>query len=423
MDANKFKVARPGDHFITPFQCDKCIGRMLVGRTLIPGDRKDDLLACCIRRANLDALWSRETSTVLANTRHLRQLLETWELVGIPPPMPALGPFPMTDVQGFGVAISMLLRSLNPGKYGDYTQFATIRKERSCFNNYYHASAVGSKAMATLGQDTAKAFLTNCPTQSLWFERFAKGCLYRMGEVVKQDLAISIGVMHALMKLFEVEWTQVTDAAVKSELASIALYCVIAFCGSFRGHEVFLVDLFGLLKYEESLSKAGDRSHCVIPLLGKYKGETGERYHLTPLAYTTKTGLQLGLWVSRVCMHRRAEGRSHGPVFADRWGNMVNPRVFETHILGKLQIIKESHGDLIPDSVDVFEEYGISRSFRRGSNTHATNQGVSKNDRELMNRWRNVENSKGKKARLAMADHYADIRQLVPSLLRYSASL
>jgi len=317
----------------------------------------------------------------------------------------------------------MLLRSLNPGKYGDYTQFATIRKERSCFNNYYHASAVGSSAMSTLGQDTAKSFLTNCPTQSLWFERFAKGCLYRMGEVVKQDLAISIGVMHALMQLFEVEWKQASDETVKSELASIALYCIIAFCGSFRGHEVFLVDLFGLLKYEASLSKTGDRSHCVIPLLGKYKGETGERYHLTPLAHTTKTGLQLGLWVARVCAHKRAEGRSHGPVFADRWGNMVNPRVYETHILGKLQIIKESQGDLIPDSVDVFEEYGISRSFRRGSNTHATNQGVSKNDRELMNRWRNVEKSKGKKARLAMADHYADIRQLIPSLLRYSASL
>mmetsp|Transcript_21443 Transcript_21443/g.30704 ORF Transcript_21443/g.30704 Transcript_21443/m.30704 type:complete len:128 (+) Transcript_21443:4144-4527(+) len=71
MDANKFRVARPGDHFITPFQCDKCIGRKLVGRTLVQGNRKDELLACCIRRANLDALWGRETSTVLANNRHL----------------------------------------------------------------------------------------------------------------------------------------------------------------------------------------------------------------------------------------------------------------------------------------------------------------------------------------------------------------
>ena len=423
VDADRFRVARAGDHFITPCQCDTCLSRMLLGRSLIEGNRKDDLLACCLRRANLDALWGRESSTVLANTRHLQQLLNTWELVGIPPPMPDLGPFPLTDVQGVGVAISMLLRSLNPGKYGDYTQFATIRKERSCFSNYYHASAEGVSAMSTLGRDLAKAFLTDCPTQSLWFERFARGCLYRMGEVVKQDLAISIQVMVALMDLFESAWTQATDAVVKSDLASVALYCMIAFCGSFRGHEVFLVDLFGLLKYEDMRSSDPSMNYCVIPLLGKYKGETGDRYHLTPLAAVTKSGLQLQLWVTRVCEHRRSEGRSHGPVFADRWGQVVNPRLYENIILGKLQILKETRRDLIPDTVSVYEDYGISRSFRRGSNTHATNQGISQSDRELMNRWRNVENARGRKARLAMADHYADIRQLIPSLLRYSSSL
>ena len=421
--ADKFKTARAGDQFITPFQCDKCIGRLLTGRTLIVGDRKDDLLACCIRRANLDALWGRESSTVLANNRHLKQMLDTWELVGINPPLPPLGPFPMTDVQGFGVAISMLLRSLNPGKYGDYTQFATIRKERSCFSNLYHASAVGSSAMSSLGRDTVKSFLTDCPTQSLWFERFSRGCLYRMGEVVKQDLAISIDVMLCMMNLFDEAWLRSTDPWDKSEIAAVALYCMIAFCGSFRGHEVFLVDLFGLLKYHALAQNDVSMNYCVVPLLGKYKGETGERYHLTPLAAITRSGLNLKLWVSRVCDHRRTERRSHGPVFCDRWGQVVNPRVYEQIILAKLQVIKETRRDLIPDTVNVFEDYGISRSFRRGSNTHATNQGVSQSDRELMNRWRNVENARGRKARLAMADHYADIRQLIPSLLRYSESL
>ena len=423
LDADKFRIARAGDQFMTPFQCDTCLARMLVGRTLDSTSRKDDLLACCIRRANLDALWGRETSTVLANTRHLQQLLDTWDLVGIPPPMPDLGPFPMTDVHGVGVAISMLMRSLNPGKYGDYTQFATIRKERSCFSNFFHASAAGSSAMSTLGRDTAKSFLTNCPTQSLWFERFSRGCLYRMGEVVKQDLAISIEVMQCLMILFDKEWLAVSDDWKRSEIASVALYCIIAFCGSFRGHEVFLVDLYGLLKYDALSATDPTMHYCMIPLLGQYKGETGDRYHLTPLAALTKSGLQLKLWVSRVCQHRRAERRTHGPVFADRWGNMVNPRVFESIILAKLQAIKESRRDLIPESVNVYEDYGISRSFRRGSNTHATNQGVSQSDRELMNRWRNVENARGRKARMAMADHYADIRQLIPALLRYSLSL
>jgi hypothetical protein len=88
-----------------------------------------------------------------------------------------------------------------------------------------------------------------------------------------------------------------------------------------------------------------------------------------------------------------------------------------------LQIIKETRIDLIPDTVNVFEDYGISRSFRRGSNTHAKNQGINPKDIDLMNRWRNVENAKGRKARLDMSDHYADILQLVPALLRYSKNL
>ena len=423
IDKDKFKVARAGDHFMVPFQCDKCLARMLLGRSLVVGDRKDELLACCIRRANLDALWGRESSTVLANTRHLRQLLDTWKLVGIPPTLPPLGPFPMEDVYGVGVAIGMLLRSLNPGKYGDYTQFATIRKERSCYSNYFHASVVGASAMSTLGRDTAKSFLTTCPTQSLWFERFSKGCLYRMGEEVKQDLAISIEVMHCLMKLFNDEWMKTPMSWDKSEIASVALYCIIAFCGSFRGHEVFLVDLFGLLKYEDLFQAQQQEEYCMIPLLGKYKGESGERYHLTPLARLTKSGLNLGVWVGRVCHHRRLEGRTNGPVFADKWGNMVNPRHYEALILAKLQIIKESRCDLIPDSVNVYEAYGISRSFRRGSNTHSKNQGTNDKDIDLMNRWRNVENAKGRKARLAMSDHYADILQLIPALLRYSKNL
>lgn len=423
VDKDKFKVARAGDHFMVPFQCDKCLARMLIGRSLIPGSRKDDLLACCIRRANLDALWGRETSTVLANTRQMHQLLETWKLVGIPPPLPPLGPFPMEDIHGVGVAISMLLRSLNPGRYGDYTQFATIRKERSCFSNFYHASAVGSTAQSTLGRDTAKSFLTKCPTQSLWFERFSKGCLYRMGEVVKQDLAISIDVMLCMMKLFDDEWLRTPDGWDRSEIASVALYSIIAFCGSFRGHEVFLVDLFGLTKYETTFTLSNQTSYCMIPLLGKYKGESGERYHLTPLSSVTKSGLDLGLWVKRVCSHRREEHRQHGPVFADKWGNMVNPRVYEAVIHAKLQVIKDTRQDLIPESVNVYEEYGISRSFRRGSNTHAKNQGVNPKDIDLMNRWRNVENAKGRKARLDMSDHYADILQLVPALLRYSKAL
>jgi hypothetical protein len=49
------------------------------------------------------------------------------------------------------------------------------------------------------------------PTQSVWFERFALGCLRRMGQDVHQDWAISLPAMQALMQLFEEEWSAAQD--------------------------------------------------------------------------------------------------------------------------------------------------------------------------------------------------------------------
>jgi hypothetical protein len=40
--------------------------------------------------------------------------------------------------------------------------------------------------------------------------------------------------------------------------------------------------------------------YVIIPLLGRFKNEDGEKYHLTPLAHHTAAGLPIGTWVSRL---------------------------------------------------------------------------------------------------------------------------
>jgi hypothetical protein len=62
----RYRHARDGDHLLTPFQCDLCMFRNLQHRNPIPQNHQDDLLLCCIRRANLDAMWGRESHTVSA---------------------------------------------------------------------------------------------------------------------------------------------------------------------------------------------------------------------------------------------------------------------------------------------------------------------------------------------------------------------
>ncbi len=80
---------------------------------------------------------------------------------------------------------------------------------------------------------------------------------------------------------------------ISSFLGGGAFAC-IAYGGSFQGNKFFLTDLFGLTKYAKiNLSEEGMR-YVIIPLLGHFKGEDGEKYHLTPLAYTlTNSGIAI----------------------------------------------------------------------------------------------------------------------------------
>jgi hypothetical protein len=347
-------------------------------------------------------------------SRAVRQTVKLLSQVKVSPPYPPLGPHPVQDTMGYSIAIAMVLKSRDPGRYADYQQFETIRKLRSGFSNVYMASSIGVASLRTIGGDKVKHFLNDCPTHSLWFERFTRGCLSRMGQIVRQDMAVSLGLMHAFLTRLDQEWVGATTVPEKSLIASLGAYASIAFCGSFRGSEVFMVDLYGLRKYYQDHLSAGGKEYLIIPLLGRFKNEIGEQYHLTPLVAITNSGLNVKQWVKRLLDIRTAEKRHHGPAFGTPRGEVASAAAYEREILERFQSIQEQHPDLIAPDVIVLEEYGISRSFRRGATSEARARGVSPEDIDLANRWCNFESAKGHRPRLAMRDHYADIRLLIP---------
>jgi hypothetical protein len=419
-DVNRHLSARDGDHLVTPFQCDVCVFRNLHKRN--PGPH-DLLLMECIRQINLDALWGRETATVSSTLRGVTQTVKVLRQVQLPPPYPPLGPLPVEDTMGYTVAIAMVLKSLEPGRYEGYQQFESIRKLRAAYTNVYMASAKGIESLRTVGGERVKHFLNDCPTHSSWFEKFGRGCLSRMGQVIKQDRAVSLDLMHSLMTMLEGEWEACKDARGKNWIASIGAYSLIAFCGSFRGPEVFQVDLFGLMKYVEENPCYKEKEYVIIPLMGRFKNELGEMYHLTPLAATTKSGLEVKKWVKRLVEVRGQEKRSHGPAFAESPNGIINYPKYEREILERFQSIQANRPDVIPADVQVLDEYGLSRSFRRGATSEARARGVRSEDVDLVNRWRTFEGAKGHRPRLTMRDHYSDIRLMIPALLRFSENL
>lgn len=425
-DKMLYKRARDGDHLLVTMQCDLCIFRNLTFRNPIEGSEVDDLLLCCIRRINLDAFWSRASKTVNGTKLEVNQMLRLWSSVGIEPTFLPLGPFPVGDSMGYGLAIAMVLKSLEPGSYSNHQQFETIRKLRSGFSNVYNTSLSCAENMQSLGMDKSRVHLSNCPSQSLWFEKFSAGCSLRMGAEVRSDKATSLPLIHAFFKLLETEWREASSLIERSKLASIGAYVAIAFCGSFRGAEVFLVDLDGLRKYletpmfEKSLNNV---EYVIIPLLGFFKGETGIQYHLTPLVARTSSGIEVKKWVIRLVGVREEAGILNGPAFCDSYGNIAKTKIYENAILERFSIIQRWENSPIAKNINVYEDYGVSRSFRRGSTSEARIRGVDDREVDLINRWRNHENAKGRKPRRAMRDHYSDIEILVPGLLAYSLAL
>jgi hypothetical protein len=180
-DKDRYMVARKGDNLLVGFQCDLCLFRTVTGR-LEPTDSKEDqFILAGLRRISLDACWAREPSTAESMCRGVNKIIEEALMRGIKPPIPPRHPLPKEDVFGYGTALMMVWKSLEPGIYAhDHKQFETIRKTRVYCSNLWDAIAAESVGGATIGlvtEDKCKmSELTTSPMQSRWFCRFIRGC-------------------------------------------------------------------------------------------------------------------------------------------------------------------------------------------------------------------------------------------------------
>ena len=67
-EEDRYCKGHNGDHLIgIPFECGLCHFHNINHCEPSWGDCKDEFTLMCIRRANLDAMWAREPSTVKTN--------------------------------------------------------------------------------------------------------------------------------------------------------------------------------------------------------------------------------------------------------------------------------------------------------------------------------------------------------------------
>ena len=99
---------------MTPFECDICIFRRLRGHDPNFKKQQDLFLLKLIRRANLDAFWSRACSTVKQNLLKIKMLVEFLSNVNVDGLFISRQPFPMRDHCGYQLAVATLQYSRRP---------------------------------------------------------------------------------------------------------------------------------------------------------------------------------------------------------------------------------------------------------------------------------------------------------------------
>lgn len=420
-DEKRFVEARDGDFLMTPFQCELCHFRNMMERDPDYREIKDKRLLRDVRQANLDAFWSREPSTVAANLSQAKRMEEIGDWYGFGSVSPALGPFPLEDTFGMKAAVCLNRRSLDRGRTEKHVQFSTARKLRSAFSNAYHASQKLAGVSAMAFQST-KTYSTTCPTFGYWFDRFILGCHKRMGDVTVSDFALSKPIYLELVNQLESDWDDALDVDTKYEVALFATLLNALYLTGLRGEEGMKLDLAGFLKYLDVGATDPKHPHVILPILGRLKGETGERYHMIPMARVTKSGIMAGRWADRLGLLMVKKGRRNGWIFRDKKGAQAKIGSYNEEFINRLSRVRILKPHLFEPNLNLADAYGLRRSPRRGSTSEATNGGVRREIIELNNRWRKFDESKGRRPSMSMASHYTEIRLMLPTLWQYSVS-
>jgi len=416
-------MARDGDHLMVTFQCELCHFRNIQGKNPSARKARDYDMLCHIRRANLDAFWSREPKSVQNNVKEARRSEQTADRFGIDSMTPPMGPFPLKDSVGMKAALCVLDRSQDTGRYEAKVQPNTYRKVQSAISNITRAGVAGLGD--TVGaHEKKKVWVSSAGTHQHWFSRFRQGIKKRTGEVIRQDKAITIDVLVTALDGLDEKWRAATSFQEKLAASRMGLWYSGGFSTALRGEEMLIIELAGTFNSMEHLMphRHKDPYFC-FHVNGRTKAnrDAGASFKIPMVGKTGRNKIANALWAERYRSDVRNTGLSRGYLFGKPDGGKARLADFEEDFYEVLEEVRRRRPDLIGDDVDIREEYGIWRSLRRGVSSHAINMKVSKNLIELINRWRSEKDRQSQSA--TMIDVYTELEDLIPTLLRYSKAL
>jgi hypothetical protein len=209
------------------------------------------------------------------------------------------------DKTNAGGAAVILRHSLDPGRTKDTIQFEMVRKMKSAMVGMAHAAAGCDGKPAVGGREGKKYIITGDCMFHDWFDRFMRGMHNRMGDNVQQDLGLTSDIMVKLLERLELEW-KVTEKGGEERLwiTQLGVFCLAGYARALRGEEITKIELGGVRKHFFDGGTSAT-PHVMFTLVGRFKGEQGERHHLMPVAAITGSGLEVRKWTSAFSRRKR----------------------------------------------------------------------------------------------------------------------
>lgn len=361
----------------------------------------------------------------MGNARVVRKGLKHSNMYGTSGPYLEAGPLPAHDHCGYEVALQLIAESREQGRYSNsHKQWDTIRALRTAYSNQARTSREASMFPISMETQEGKRHtrLARDGSASPWFVRFMQGCKNRMGQDVRPNLGMDVVLMCRLLKQCSANALEAKSNQRRFDWILTGCYFACSYIASLRGPEGRLLDLEAMVHYNRNKPE-----HTVLALRGKIKGEHRSRTHLLPCAHKTLSGINLNRWVRLALGVHRVQGRKEGPLVCDGNGVVLSSAILDHRLHQALKQIYLRESQLFPLSItkkeDIQQKYHCFRTFKRTSNTRATNMKIDSAHVNVVNRWRQVEKAGVKQANLPMDQHYAQIEELSDSFEAYTSQM
>jgi hypothetical protein len=132
---------------------------------------------------------------------------------------------------------------------------------------------------------------------------FMRGLLLRMGRQVESNWGLDYIILLKILLGLETELdTETTSALRKRDIAMMGSYLVVCFVCALRGNEGFLLESEGVQQMIQVGNNETDPvlAHVTIPLLGRFKNEDGEKWHIMVAVNKTDSGIDVRRWIERL---------------------------------------------------------------------------------------------------------------------------